>query len=253
MRSFLRFPALGLLVACGAVVASACGGSTDAPPPGGMTDSGSPTRDGAPPGADAASDAPASNDGSPVMPEDGGAMRNASCTPLTDQTGMAVNTPYGRLDGTLVYVLPVGGSSACNGDDSHVHLQIEVAGSVYDVAVDIGSSGANNGVGYEQQTIAVPGGAWSEGWHGTDDLSYKTLGLSSTSFMTMTPQQMGDEVVALLVNTSKISIFCTGYDPGFNGCHDVHYKNGTQDGAIFLDPTAAMSPVLYFRFTNQTF
>lgn len=159
-----------------------------------------------------------------------------------------VNTTHGRLDGTLVYVLPIDGSGACNGDSAHVHLQIEVSGSVYDVAVDIGKSGDE--VGWYEQTMSVPGGAWSEGWHGSDDLGYSSLGAASTEFATLDPASMGNEVETLLANTSQISIFCTGYTQG-NGCHDVHYENGTtNDGALVLDPMSATSPIVFFRFTQ---
>jgi uncharacterized protein YukJ len=57
----------------------------------------------------------------------------------------------------------------------------------------------------------------------------------------------------LLAATSKISIFCTGYSQG-NGCHDVHYENGSsEDGAIVLNPTDSSSSILFFRFTDQSF
>ncbi len=185
---------------------------------------------------------------------DGGApaMRNSACTPTTEETGTAVSTEHGRLDGTLVYVVDVGQGKQCNGDDSHVHLQVEVSGSIYDVAVDIGTA-PNDEVGYYEETLAVPGGAWAEGWHGADSLAYPSLGLHSTSFPTTDPGTVGAQVEALLTTTTKISIFCKGYPQG-NGCHDVHYEDGTgEDGAIVLDPTAAMSPVLFFRFSTQTF
>jgi hypothetical protein len=133
-----------------------------------------------------------------------------------------------------------------------VHLQIEVSGNVYDVAVDVGKSGDE--VGWYEKTMPVPGGAWSEGWHGSDNLGYSSLGLSSSQFTTLDPSDMGSQVEALLANTSQISIFCTGYTPQDDGCHDVHYQDGTsQDGAIVLDPMAATSPVLFFRFTDESF
>jgi hypothetical protein len=197
------------------------------------------------PGADAG---PAPKDAGSSSP----APRNGSCTPLSQQNGTAVDTTHGRLDGTLVYVLGVDGSSSCNGDSAHVHLQIEVGSSVYDVAVDVGKSGDE--VGWYQETLAVPGGAWSEGWHGSDGLGYGSLGLASSAFATLDPATMATTIESLVASTSKISIFCTGYTPGDNGCHDVHYQDGSsQDGAIVLDPTAATSPVLFFRFTDQSF
>ena len=245
----------GVLVA-GAV--AGCGASSDAPTDAGTTldghvatatDSGSPA-----PGVDGSAVTPSEDAGGPDAPDDtGGASphRNSTCTPSSQQTGTIINSTHGRLDGTLVYVLPVDGSGSCNGDSSHVHLQIEVSSLVYDVAVDIGSTGDD--VGLYQEAIAVPSGTWAEGWHATDDLAYPTLGLTSTQFPTASPSAIASQVESLLQSTSKVSIFCTGYTQG-NGCHDVHYKNGAgEDGAIVLDPTAATSPVLFFRFQGQTF
>jgi hypothetical protein len=193
--------------------------------------------------------------GSTPMGTDSGASppaRNSACTPLSQQTGTAVDTNHGRMDGTLVYILPVDGSSSCNGDSAHVHLQVEMSGNVYDVAVDIGKSGDE--VGWYEQTTAMPGGAWAEGWHGSDGLGYSSLGLSSSQFTTLDPNSMASEVESLLANTSQISIYCTGYTPGDNGCHDVHYQDGTgQDGAIVLNPMSATSPIVFFRFIGQSF
>jgi hypothetical protein len=199
--------------------------------------------------------APDGSGSADAAPEDAGtvlAPRNSACTPTSQQTGALVNTKHGRLDGTLVYVLPIGGPSKCNGDDSHVHLQVEVDDLVYDVAVDIGASGDE--VGMFAETLAFPGGPWAEGWHGADSLAYPTLGLKSTAFPTASPTDIANEVESLLQSTSKISIFCTGYTPQDNGCHDVHYEDGSgDDGAIVLDPTAPSSLVLFFRFQGQTF
>jgi hypothetical protein len=182
---------------------------------------------------------------------DGGlATRNAACTPSSQQNGTAVNTAYGRLDGTLVFVVGVDQGHACNGDSSHVHLQVEVSGDVYDVAVDIGQS--DDEVGLYQGNLNVPGGTWSEGWHSSDTLSYRSSGVSSSSFPLVAPNPLGSNIESLLAGTSKISIFCTGYSQG-NGCHDVHYVDGSKDGAIVLDPTSADSPVLFFRFSSQNF
>jgi hypothetical protein len=186
--------------------------------------------------------------------ETGGAdaQRNASCAPLNQETGTLVNTTHGRLDGTLVYVIPPGGPHSCNGDDSHVHMQISVSGLIYDVAVDIGSASGGD-VGYDELTLALPGGAWSEGWHGSDTLAYPALGLHTASFTTLDPTDMATKVESWLATVSQVSVFCTGYSQG-DGCHDVHYKDGSgEDGAIVLDPLAATPSILFFRFTDQSF
>ena len=122
-----------------------------------------------------------------------------------------------------------------------MHLQVEVSGNVYDIAVDIGSAGDQ--VGVYQQAIALPDGAWTEGWH-DDNLSYVSLGLHVAQFPLESPTTNAASLESLLEGTSQISIFCTGYSEG-NGCHDVHYEDGTtNDGALVLNPLAA-SPTLF--------
>ncbi len=196
-------------------------------------------------------DASGSEDAGAPVEDAALAPRSAACVPSSQQTGTLANTDHGRLDGTLVYVIAPGLDPKCNGDSSHVHLQIEVQSLVYDVAVDIGQSGDE--VGMLQQTMTVPGGTWSEGWHGTDTLAYPSLSLKSTAMPLQAPATIGSDVMAALETTSKVSIFCTSYSQG-NGCHDVHYENGNgEDGAIVLDPTSATSPILFFRFEDQSF
>jgi hypothetical protein len=249
----MMFSSRALVGACVALLV-ACGGASK-----------DPVQDGSGAGADAGSEGMDAGGGSldsstddsatdaAVGTEADAAPRNSSCTPSSQQTGTAVNTTHGRLDGTLVYVLPpVNDSNPCNGDTSHVHLQVEVSGSVYDIAVDIGSAPMDE-VGMYQASIALPDGAWSEGWHGDGALSYKSLGLSSTSFPIQSPAMIATAVESLLEGTSQISIFCTGYSQG-NGCHDVHYENGTgNDGALVLNPLAASPTIVFFRFQSDTF
>lgn len=255
MASFLRSPApFALAVALTALAFPACGGGTTgvASDGGSSTDEASSGGDDGGPGTDApvTTDAPSSS--SEAAAEGGSATRNASCTPLSAQTGTLVNTKHGRLDGTLVYVLPVGGSHSCNGDSSHVHLQVEVSGLVYDVAVDVGTSTTDE-VGMLVQSETEPGGVWSEGWHGSDALSYPSLGVHSAQLTLADPQTIASQIESGLGPTGQISVYCTGYTQ-YNGCHDVHYQNGNgEDGAIVLDPTSTTSPMMFFRFTADSF
>jgi hypothetical protein len=236
-----------LLVACG-------GASKD-----GVQDGSGSGMDGGSEGVDAGSSVDSSTGSatdasdSAVGTEADAAPRNATCTPSSQQTGTAVNTSHGRLDGTLVYVLaPENGYDNCNGDSSHVHLQVEVSGSVYDIAVDIGTA-PNDEVGIYQESVTIPDGAWSEGWHSDGALSYKSLSLNSTNFPIQAPATIASAVESALESTSQISIFCTGYTQD-NGCHDVHYENGTgNDGAIVLNPLAPTPTILFFRFQSDTF
>ncbi len=179
---------------------------------------------------------------------DGPPTRTASCTPLSQETGTAINTTHGRLDGTITYVVPLGGPSSCNGDNGHIHIQVSANGNIYDVAVDVGTS-PGDALLYEAD-LALPDGAWSEGWH-DDALSYKSLGLSASEFVSQVPATLAQTLESELASVNHVSIFGTAYSGG-NGCHDVHYHSG-QDGALVLEPLAATPHILFFRFSTDSF
>ena len=180
-------------------------------------------------------------------------MRTSACTPLSKQTGKAIDSYHGRMDGTLSYVLPQGGSSSCNGDYSHVHLQVSMNGSIYDVAIDIGDGSQSDGVLLYESDLALPDGAWSEGWHSSDGLSYSGLGLKSGQFTAMSPSALSAKLTSELASVNHVSVFCVGYTPGDNGCHDVHYEDDKNDGALVLEPLSPTAHVLFFHFSDQSF
>jgi hypothetical protein len=228
---------------------ASCGSASQAASPvvdgGGGHDSSTAPREGG--GSDSAVSAgdtsAASTDGTPT--------HTSACTPLSAQTGTAINTTFGRLDGTLSYVVAKGGSRSCNGDDSHVHLQVLVNGEVYDVAVDIGATPGD--VALFTEDIALPGGAWAEGWHGSDTLTYTALGLHAPQFTGQDPTTLAANLVSELAQANHVSIFGTAYNTN-NGCHDVHYHGGGgQDGALFVDPLSPQAHGMFFRFSTDSF
>src|SRR5262249_9474429 len=72
----------------------------------------------------------ATADGGPdaSVPDDGTPTR----VPCTGNFGALLSAIHGRMDGYLVSIVAPGGSHACNGDASHVHLQVQVHGATYD-------------------------------------------------------------------------------------------------------------------------
>ena len=180
---------------------------------------------------------------------DGTPSYTSACTPLSQQTGTAFDTAHGRVDGYLAYVVPKDGPASCNGDDSHVHLQIRVNGVIYDVAVDIGTFTGDANL-YEAD-MPLPQGAWSEGWHDVG-LSYPQLGVHSTQFTAEDPTTLGQKIQGELAGVNHVSIFGDSYSTE-NGCHDVHYENGTADGALVIDPLSPTAHILFFRFSTQSF
>jgi hypothetical protein len=183
MRSFnCALAAAAVLVACGGSASETSQDDTDA---GRLDAELAPDQKADSPGAEAGADAKAG-------PPDGPPTYTAACTPLSAQTGTAIDTKHGRLDGYLSYVVPQGGPSSCK------------------------------------------------------------LGLHSTMFTPEDPTTLGQKIVSELTGVNHVSVFGDGYTQE-NGCHDVHYENGSQDGALIIDPLSPKAHILFFRFSTQSF
>ena len=229
-----------VLCAFAGLAAAACGGVTE----------GSRDTD-ADAGVDTGTDTDTGSETSEAV-DDGTPTYTSDCTPLEDETGTAIDTQHGRLDGTLAFVVPIDGDPTCNGDSSHLHLQVRVLGDIYDVAVNTGDFTGD--VNLYEADMPMPDGPWSEGWHGADDLTYTSLGVHSDLFTPQAPSELGAKIAAELDGKNHVSIFGTGYSPGNNGCHDIHYYSGNgQDGAIVIDPLSTPAHVLFFRFSDDGF
>jgi hypothetical protein len=169
--------------------------------------------------------------------------------PCTSQFGSALTAVYGRLDGYLVSIVQPSNSNACNADTDHVHLQVKMNGAIYDVAVNVGSSGNVDDVRTFTKDLPLP--QWSEGWHPGVLEDYVSLGVHATD-MTQEPRaQIASEITADLASVNHISVFGTGYGP--DGAHLVHRNGQGHDGLIVTNPLSSPSHVRMFSFTNQAF
>jgi hypothetical protein len=189
--------------------------------------------------------APTDSASAPETPSSCGADDAPTRRACTNNFGSALSTSHGRLDGTLVAVVPIT-AHGCNADNTHVHLQVLVNGAVYDVAVNV------DGI-MDELDAEIPDGAWSEGWHtsGTNLDYVSSLGLHSSSFSLTGTSAVATEIENQLASTNRISVFATGYGP--TGAHLVHRQGGGRDGAIVVNPLACPSHLLVFRFSNQSF
>jgi hypothetical protein len=178
-----------------------------------------------------------------AAPDAGGLDGTPTRQACTGAFGSALTTSFGRLDGYLVAIVPAG-HRGCNGDSTHVHLQVRAQSAVYDVAVNV------DGL-FHQQDLARPGAAWSEGWHTGVTDSYASLGVHSSQFAASTVAQLGPEIEMLLANANHVSIYATGYGP--TGVHLVHYQGRGNDGMVVLDPLSPTSHALMFAFQGDTF
>jgi hypothetical protein len=267
MRGRLFFGSLAL-----SIVIAACGGSTGSTAPNGATgddDGGSTT----PPSGDddggsggssgGGNDSGGGADTGPVKPVDSGSPGNPGTDasypsdptdgPPTRQTctgsfGSGLSAVHGRLDGTVVSIVAPGtpGGGHCNGDSSHLHLQMLMSGSVYDVAVNLDTY-------YLEKDMGMPtSDAYSEGWHTSDNLDYPSIGIHSSQFTHPASQSALTALLeSALANANHLSVYATGYGP--TGIHDVHRRSGGYDGAIVIDPLSATSHVFYFCFNTDNF
>lgn len=179
----------------------------------------------------------------PPVP-DAGSPSDAGSAPIrracTSVFGTGLSNDYGILDGRLVSIVPEG-VTKCNGDRTHVHLQVLMAGSVYDIAVN------TDGLTTEVQAPPV-GGAFREGWRVRPRFDYATdLNVHSTAFRTTN----ATTIERRLANVDRIRVYGIGYGP--DGAHLIHRNGNARDGALLLNPDGPTSPYLLFRFVDQTF
>ena len=190
-------------------------------------------------------------DTSPAVPTDSGVVVDPIDGPptrvaCTNGFGAGLSATYGRLDGFLVSIVPAS-THKCNGDSSHLHLQVRMNGGIYDVA-------ANMDVLSAEKTAPMPDGPWSEGWHSGVTLDYaNTLGVHAADFTQLTPAALEAQLNEELKSVNHLSVFATGYGP--DGVHNVHRQGGagSNDGAIVLNPLSPTPRILMFRFTTDSF
>lgn len=217
-----------LLVAVGA--GTSCRGSSETPD--------------APPG-----DSDALIDARPIAnPDDGAPMR----VPCVTNLGTGLTPAFGRLDGYLVSIVQPG-AHGCNGDSSHIHLQVRALNETYDIAVNVGADTGSDDV----HTLAADvelADLWTEGWHTGNAVlnDYpSTEKIHSADLTLETRATLTSEINADLATVNHISVFATGYGP--DGAHLVHRDGNGHDGMLVMRPLSTVSHARYFSFTDQTF
>lgn len=182
----------------------------------------------------------------------GGGDGTPTRLPCTSRFGSAMTASFGRLDGFLVSIVNPNTTTACRGDDNHIHLQVSVHGNIEDIAVNIASTSGNPDLDFLAINAALRGGAWTEGWHPGQTLDYPgNLGVHSGSFAERTPTQLTSLLDSALASANHVSIFTTGFDA--TGGHLVHRQGSGHDGAIIINPLSSSPQYLLFHFSTQSF
>jgi len=168
--------------------------------------------------------------------------------------GDALTNAFGRLDGTVLAVVPPNDQACAMPNMTHLVVQVNMSGAVYRMVIDVLSEYCDpDEVSLYELDAPLKDGAWAEGWHAGVDFDYVlTLGVHSTSFTAMTQANLVDKVTSEIVLGSKISFFATSMDEP-TSAHLVHRNITNQDGAIVIGPDTASPHYLLFRFSDQTF
>lgn len=167
--------------------------------------------------------------------------------------GAALTNAFGRLDGTVLAVVPPAHPTCAMPNGTHLVLQVTSGGAAYRMVVNVQSDiGPDLRVSFATVDHALPGVPFQDGWHPGESLDYAaTLGLHSAAF---TPEEMAP-LVARITDAiplgANVSVYATS--SGGASAHLVHRNLANRDGAIVLDPTGPSPRFLVFRFADQTF
>jgi hypothetical protein len=167
-----------------------------------------------------------------------------------DSFGSALTAPYGRLDGTVLAVVPPGDMNCAMPNSTHLVLQLQSGGAVYRMVVNVQSDqGTDPRVFFGQKS--GPAVAWAEGWHPDAKLDYvTTLGAHKSELQPMEMPALVAAVTDRIALDSQVSVFAS--TSGGASAHLVHRNATDQDGAIVLSPSSAPTYLL-FAFADQDF
>ena len=220
------------------VVGAACSSSSPAPVT--ATDAGE--GDALP--ADAAAVSDVAIDTAPVD-------KAAACA---DTFGSDLVAPYGRLDGTVLAIVPPGHPTCAMQNGTHVVLQVTMKGAAYRMVVNVESEvlGVDPKVRFLAIDKPLPPPAWSEGWHAGVALDYPTtLDVHVAAFAPVAKDDLVKTITDAIALGAKVSVYST--TTGGASSHKIHRNGASDDGAIVLAPDTANPHFLLFHFDQQTF
>jgi hypothetical protein len=159
--------------------------------------------------------------------------------------GAALTDSFGRVDGTVLAIVPPNLQTCTQPNRDHVVVQLTVNGAAYRMVINVD-------VLIHEVSAPLAGAAWSEGWHPAERLDYvSTLHVASPAFVAGDPVTTISDAIEL---GDKLSIYATSSGgTKADSAHLVHRNVATEDGAIVIGADTAAPRYLLFRFANQTF
>ncbi len=180
---------------------------------------------------------------------DSGIDKSAPCV---GTFGGDLLTGFGRLDGTVLAIVPPGNQTCPFPNSTHIILEVEQAGKAYRMVATVKSSSGNPVLAFAERDAALVGPAWEEGWHLGVSLDYvSTLGLHRLDFAPTPMPQLVDAISAQLDLGARVSVYATVEDQP-DSAHLIHRNASNTDGAIVIHADTAPHYLL-MRFDDQLF
>ena len=196
----------------------------------------------------ACSAAPSTTDAAPD------AGKDATCA---STFGNVLTSAFGRVDGTVIAVVPPGDKQCAQINSDHLVVQVSLKGAVYRMVVNVLSTGTDPDIRIRTLDAPLPAPAFAEGWHPGLALDYPTDLQVHSADPTWTPRSLADATVQIsdaIALGAPISIYATSTGGTHaDSTHLIHRHAAHDDGALILDPTSAHPRWLLFSFADQTF
>ena len=167
--------------------------------------------------------------------------------------GSALTNAFGRVDGTIVAVVPPNDQACAMPNMTHLVIQVQMAGAVQRLVVDVLSNQGTPVVDFLELDAPLLGGPYVEGWHPGLMLDYPSmLGVHAAQFAPTVQADLVANITAELALGAKVAIFGTSMNEP-TSAHLIHRGSvANQDGAIVIDPDTHPHWLL-IRFDEQTF
>lgn len=168
--------------------------------------------------------------------------------------GSALTAGFGRLDGTLLAVIPPNFQGCAQPNSTHAIVQVTVGGSAYRLVVNVLSTSNQPHVFLGEIDAPLAGPAWAEGWHLDAPLDYvSTLHVTKSQFTDADEATAATRVYDALELGAPVSIYATsGGPPQADSAHLIHRNAANADGAIVVNPQTAPHYLLT-AFAEQSF
>jgi hypothetical protein len=167
--------------------------------------------------------------------------------------GTSLTASFGRLDGTVLAVVPPDDQACTAPNATHLVVQATMGGAAYRLVIDVLSNQGSPDVSFFELDAPLTGPTWSDGWHPSQTLDYvTTLAVHKTQFTAKHEADLVTKITSEIALGAHISIFATATSAEPDSAHLVHRNLTNADGAIVIDPDTAPHYLL-MAFDEQSF